>query len=190
MAWELELQMVRNGVPYTVLNVTMRKGDMWINTAAGSYRGEIEEDLRDILYSRHFESGKDEPVKVPPDIQEFLDRWCSEHVSHDAVKVMSHYSERYLNSGKKKIEAESFWYVRPRDKKGELDFDFREANFDGVTTFSMGITDFVAMGDKAYLSGFVIVNGLKWALAGTGGTSIIKENGEWKWYGNQRDVSP
>jgi hypothetical protein len=22
------------------------------------------------------------------------------------------------------------------------------------------------------------------------GTSIIKESGEWKWYGNQRDVSP
>jgi len=51
----------------------------------------------------------------------------------------------------------------------------------------VGITDFVPAGDRAYLAGFTVTNGSKWPLYGA---SIIKENGEWKWYGNQRDVAP
>jgi hypothetical protein len=51
----------------------------------------------------------------------------------------------------------------------------------------VGITDFVPAGDRVYLTGFVINNFGKFAI---GGISIIKENGEWKYYGNQRDVSP
>ena len=55
-----------------------------------------------------------------------------------------------------------------------------------TTSYEAGITDFVPAGDRAYLAGFVSLNGPKVALQGT----VIKENGEWKWYGNQRDVSP
>jgi hypothetical protein len=51
----------------------------------------------------------------------------------------------------------------------------------------VGVTEFVPTGDRAYLAGFQNVNGAKHMLIET---SIINENGEWKWYGNQRDVSP
>ena len=52
-----------------------------------------------MLSSLRYEPVKDEPVKVPPDVQAFLDKVDSDLVSHDVAKVMSHYAERYLNSG-------------------------------------------------------------------------------------------
>jgi hypothetical protein len=170
-AREVELQMVLNGLAFNYLFIGTKKGDTLIGVGVGSFRGRIREDLKAILYSLEFQPGKDEPVKVSPDIQEFLDKYCSAIVSHDVAKVMTHFSDRYLNSGVKKGEMERFWrqYIGP------------------ITSIEVGITDLVPMGDKVYLAGFSRLNFgrqvLKW-------TSIIKENGEWKWYGNQRDVSP
>jgi hypothetical protein len=83
---------------------------------------------------------------------------------------MAYFSDRYLESGSRKDEVEWFW---------------RQA-IGPVTSLEWGITDFVPAGDKAYLAGFINFNTGKWALLGT---SIIKENGQWKWYGNQRDTA-
>ena len=70
-----------------------------------------------------------------------------------------------------KVEVERFWrqFIGP------------------ITSCEVGITELGQEGDKVYLTGFFIRNGVKFPL---GGTSIIKEKGEWKWYGNQKDVSP
>jgi len=92
-------------------------------------------------------------------------------VSHDLAKVMTHYSDRYLNSGEKKGEVERFWRWM----------------IGSVTSINGTVTDFVPAGDKAYLAGFVTGN---FGIGTTRETSIIKENGEWKWYGNQREVVP
>jgi ketosteroid isomerase-like protein len=110
-------------------------------------------------------------VKVPTDIQEFLDSWRNAIVSHDIAKVLAHYSDRFLNSG---------------NKKAWLDQFFRQF-IGSVTSLEVGITDLVPAGDRAYLAGFVSSYFGKRMLQET---SIIKENGEWKWFGNQRDVSP
>ena len=107
-------------------------------------------------------------MKVPSDVQEFLDRYRNDVLSHDLTKVMTHYSDRYLNSGTRKGELERVW----RQVIGP------------VTSVEVGITDFEAAGDRAYLAGFSIFNRAKFMLQDT---SIIKENGEWKFYGNQRD---
>jgi hypothetical protein len=85
---------------------------------------------------------------------------------------MSHYSDKYLNSGVRKGETERVW----------------RQNIGNLVSSKMTITDFVLAGERAYLTGFVIVNN-RFTFSLTE-TSIIKENGEWKWYGNQRDVSP
>jgi hypothetical protein len=84
---------------------------------------------------------------------------------------MTHFSDKYLNSG-----------VR----KGEIERFIRQM-IGSITSFEVGITDLVPEGDQVYIAGFAISNGTKVVLQGT---SIIKENGEWKWYGNQRDVIP
>jgi hypothetical protein len=83
---------------------------------------------------------------------------------------MSHFSERYLHSGVRKGETERF---------------FRQV-MGSVTSDKVSITELVPAGDRVYLAGFESGNFGTVAL----GTSIIKESGEWKFYGNQRDVSP
>ena len=77
-------------------------------------------------------------MKVPPDVQEFLDKHNNDLVSHDLAKVMTHYSDRYLNSGKKKREIERMWGFM----------------IDRITATEIGVTEFVPEGDKAYLAGF------------------------------------
>ena len=93
-------------------------------------------------------------------------------MSHDLAKVITHYSDRYLNSG---------W------TKGQVEQNERQW-INGATSYRIHITDFLAADDRAYVAGFVVVNG-----GPTGPivqTSIIKENGQWRWYGNQRDAAP
>jgi hypothetical protein len=172
-AREVEYQMVsnENGLPVNSCSVATKKDDTGIVITVTSSEGKIGEDLKAILYSFQFEPGKDEPVKVPPDVQEFFDSFCNAWVAHDLKEIMAHYSDRYLQSGTRKGEMERFWrqFIGP------------------MTSFEVGITEFVSSGDKAYLTGFAISNLGKFPL---GGTSIIKENGDWKWYGDQRNPAP
>ncbi len=168
-AREVEIQMVINGVPgYCFFLATMRGGTL-VDTAVGSDMAKIGEDLKGIPYSLQYEPRKDEPVKVPPDIREFLDKFSSDALSHDLAKVMTYYSDRFLDSGAKKGDIERLW----RQFIGS------------ITSYEISVTDFEAAGDKVYLAGFASVNGGRYPLLGT---SIIKENGEWKVYGNQREA--
>jgi hypothetical protein len=170
-AREVEIRMVANSVPRTDIDLATRKGDMLIFVSVQPLDAKIGEDLKAILSSIEFEPAKDKPIKLPPDVQGLLDRHCSACVAHDLAKVMVNYSDRYLNSGDKKGEAERHW----------------KQLIGSITACEIGITDLVAVGDKPYLTGFVTTNFGKMPLRET---SIIKENGEWKWYGNQRDVVP
>ena len=54
-------------------------------------------------------------------------------------------------------------------------------------SFEVGITDFVAAADKAYLSGFAVINGRRHMIRET---SLIKEPTPWKSYGNRRAPAP
>jgi hypothetical protein len=165
---EVEVKAVKGSGTENLMSLVVKKDEWYVITIAASLNGRISEDLKAILYSIEFQPGKDEPVKVPPDVQEFLDRMNSDIVSRDIAKVLSHYSESYLDSGMGKAETERIW----------------RQNISHVTSSRAVVTDFVAEGDRAYFAGFVISNGQKSMLQ----ESIIKENGEWKFYGNQRDV--
>jgi hypothetical protein len=161
-AREIEIQSPHSdGIPGAWLIVSTKKGDTMIQTSVVK-TGKIGEDLKAILYPLQYEPGRDEPLKVSPDVREFLDKFSSDMVSHDLTKVMAHYSDRYLESG---------------GKKGEVERLVKEF-IGSVTSFEIGITDFEAAGDIVYLAGFMNRSGERWQLRET---SIIKENGEWKW---------
>ena len=171
-AQEIEIHLVMNGAPLSTVNLATIKGDVGVTLAAESLDAKIGEDLKAILYSIEFQPGFDEPVKLPPDVQAFIDTMDNAVVSHDLEKVMSHYSDRFLGSGVRKGEVEQQWRFP----------------IGGITSQKSVVTDFIAAGDRAYLAGF-------WDMKPFGRvplreSSIIKENGEWKWYGNQIDVAP
>ena len=170
-AREVEIRGVWNGTPVIFWSLATKKGDVAVHVDVTTMKRTTVEYLKTFSYSLEFEPGKDEPVKVPSDVQGFLDSWRNDVVSHDVAKVMTHYSDRYLNSGEKKGEVERFWRWM----------------IGSVTSINGTVTDFVPAGDKAYLAGFVTGN---FGIGTTRETSIIKENGEWKWYGNQREVVP
>ena len=150
------------------LTLGTKKDDCWINMGVYAPH-KIGEDLKAILYSLRYEPGMDKPVTVPADIREFLDKFSSDMVSHDLAKVMTHYSDRFLNSGTTKKETEE----STRQVIGS------------IKSFEISIIEFVPAGDKVYLAGFATSNAGKEPIKGV---SIIKENGEWKWYGNQREA--
>jgi hypothetical protein len=167
-AREVEMKWVDPQGDVNSFSLATKKGDMSTVTMSLYSTRVIGKDQKAIPYSIKYEAGKDEPVKVPPDIQEFLDGYRNDMLSHDLQKVMTRYSDGYLNTG---------------NRKGEVERLFRPF-INLITSYEVGITYFVAAGDKAYLAGYTISNGTKFPL---GGASIIKENGEWKWYGNQRN---
>ncbi len=170
-ARELELRMVVNGVPRNSFDVATRKGDVLIHTVVTSITGTIGEDLKAIPYSMEFRPEKDKPVEVPPDVEAFFKAAMSNRLSHDLAKIMADYSDRYLNSGM---------------RKGEMG-RFLQPYIGSLMSERVVITDFVPGGDRAYYTGFVVSN---FGTLQAGETSIVKENGEWKLYGNQRDPAP
>jgi len=170
-AREVEFQYVNDGTPINWLGLVTKKGDIWIHADVGSPNGKIGEDLRAIPYSIEFQPGGDERVKLPPDVQKFLDKWCTDLMSRDVTKIVAYYSDRYLESGWKKGQ----WVQFVRDAIGP------------ITSVRVGITDFQAAGDRAYLAGYIYINSEKTWLHET---SLIKQNGGWRWYGNQRDAAP
>jgi hypothetical protein len=173
-AQEVEIKAVENGIPRNLLCVATLMGGIGISVGVGTPKGTIGEDLRAIPYSLQYEPSKDEPVKLPPDVQEFLDKQSNYILSGDVAKLMASFSDKYLNSG---------------IRKGEMERFFR-AGAGTATSFKLTITDFVPAGDRAYYTGFATFVFRNQLFTQPFNDSIIKENGEWKSYGNQRDVAP
>jgi hypothetical protein len=169
-AWEVGFHMVVNGLSRYLSHLVARKGDVVVGTNVSS-GSKIGEDLKTALYSLKFSPGNNKPVNVPTDVRELCDRHCNAMVAHDVARLMADHSDRYLNSGVGKGEWERF----QRQVVGR------------VTSCEISITDFVSAGDQAYLAGFIKSYFGKSMLLQT---SIIVENGEWKFYGNQREVVP
>jgi len=160
--WELN-----SGMKLNTLLFTGKKDDTWILVGLSNTKGGIGEDLRKIAYSLKIKPGKEELVKVPLDIQEFLDQFSKDIVSHNMEKVMLHYSDRFFNDGNGKSKVEGVW------KRYLL----------MVTSCKISTTGFESQGDKAHLAGFITINNRKSPLKGS---PIIKENGKWRWFGNQK----
>ena len=177
-AREVELEFVgKNGPKVNNLILMTKKGTVWISVTLMDDKGKIGEDLKNYAYSLTFQPSREEPVKVPPDVRVFLDKWSSDLVSGDLERIMSNFSDQFLNNGMKKSGQEQFFRSAPLSPVVV-----------GVTSQEITVTVFEPQGDKTYLAGFVagkfksgtsFVNPL-------GQQHMIKENGQWKWCGNQK----
>jgi hypothetical protein len=179
IAQEAEIEFVPPPGPPKVnlFELTTKKDGVWIMVHVAHDEGMVGENLKSVAYSLKVPRGKPEPVKVPPDVQALLDQHCRAVEASDVAKIMANYSDQFLNDGRKKA-AEEQWY--------------RYAPFSpivvGVASNEITVTVFEPHGDKAYLAGFV---GYTLKAGPPGDTpfpipQIIKEDGQWKWYGNQK----
>jgi hypothetical protein len=168
-AREVELTMLANGQHRDVASLTIAISDVLILATAWSPEERVSAELRASLYSLELQPERGDSPKVPSDVQEFLNRFCADVVSHDVDRIASHFSDRFLASGERRAPAGQNW----KQIAG------------AITSCRAVVTDFVPAEEKAHLAGFLVFNTGKCVLMGT---SIIREDGEWKWYGNQRDV--
>lgn len=178
-AQEAEIEWVlTNGPKINSFLLATEKDGIWIWVSLHHDQGMIGDDLKRIAYSLKVSQGKPKPVKLPPDVQAFLDKFCSDIDSGDAAKVMTNYSDRYVYNRMKKGDQE-LWYRYSPYSPLQL----------GITGATVTVTIFEPQADKAYLAGF---HGGKPKSGAPGPTppiadnQIIKENGQWKWYGNQK----
>jgi hypothetical protein len=138
----------------------------------------IVEDLKKIASSLAFQPAREEPVKVPPDVRAFLDMYCSDVVGHGVKAMMAHFSDRFHHSGMNKPVWEQMWQNSP-------DSPVQRRTISSEAT----VTVFEPRGEKAYIDGFVLetdmvnVNALKFPMFFQ---QIIREHGQWKWFGNQK----
>ena len=178
-AQEAEIAFVSNEEKVNMLVLTTRKDTAWIQIIQTSDKGKMGEDLKNYPYSLTFQQGREEPVKVPSDVQEFLDRYSSDLVSGNVERIMANFSDRFLNQRRKKAFYE-IWFRNSPDSPIQ----------GGLISSEATVTVFEAKGDKAYVDGFFASKARDHAdkalKAPMGFRQIIKENGQWKWYGDQR----
>ncbi len=168
---------IKNAPKYYGFLLTTKKDLAWISIMLTDDK-RIGEDLKRIAYSLTFQPGREKPVKVPPDVQAFLDMYCADLVSHDVKTIMAHYSDRFRHSAVSKPLMEQLFRNNP-----SLPIQR------GVTSCEATATVFEAHGDRAYVDGFLLekakgdTNALKTPMEFQ---QIINEHGEWKWFGNQK----
>jgi hypothetical protein len=92
---------------------------------------------------------------------------------------MANFSDRFLNQRRKKAFYEQ-WFRNNPDSPIQR----------GLISSEATVTVFEAQGDKAYVDGFFASKARDHAdkalKAPMGFRQIIKEQGQWKWYGDQR----
>ncbi len=178
-AQEAEIEWVwPNGPRTNTFLLATKRDSMWIWVSLYNDQGVTGDNLKKIAYSLKVQQGKQEPVKLPADVQAFIDESLKALIGGDIDKIMSHVSDRYLNNGMKKAGLKQFYLYSPYSPLKA-----------GIESGKTTITIFEPQGNKAYLTGFPagrLKSGAPWPETPLGDRQIIKENGHWKWYGNQK----
>lgn len=109
-------------------------------------------------------------INLPPDVQSFLDQFRKDVLSHDMKKISRHYAENFKQDG--------------YNRKAFLDILSKTVNF--ITKYEIKLTKFEPGNNSgiAFIDGAVVLGAVAVPLADN--SMITKENGVWKWYGNQK----
>lgn len=119
--------------------------------------------------------GTDEPadyeepaVDLPDDVEAFLESDRQAVLSGDMEAVMAHYHPDYLDQGRSRADQ--------RDMLAQV--------VPMLSRYEVELTGFERDGDRAMVEGVVRTNFGSQALPE--GAMMIREDGEWLWYGNQQ----
>jgi pimeloyl-ACP methyl ester carboxylesterase len=105
---------------------------------------------------------------LPADIQAFLDELNNTVKANDLEKIMTYYSDKFLEDGSTKKDKRGLWkqYIKM------------------MTSYKWKLSKCEVKGNIAHVAG-VMENNFG-APPIPAGTMLIKENGQWKLYGNQK----
>ena len=177
-AREVETEWVyKNGPKANGLLLDTKKESAWISITLIDDK-KIGEDLKKIAYSLTFLQGREEAVRVPPDVRAFLEMYCTDLMGHDVKAIMEHFSDRFLYSRGGKAIIEQWLRNDPNSPIQR-----------GLISCEATVTVFEPHGDKAYVDGFLVSKAKSEAKARKTPMQfqqIINEHGQWKWYGNQK----
>ena len=110
-------------------------------------------------------------IKLPEDVQSFFDQFRKDMLTYDMKKISPHYAVNFKQDG--------------YDRKAFLEVLSKTVNF--VTKYEIKLTKFEAdknSSDIVLIDGSVDLGSMTVPFADR--SMIIKENGVWKWYGNQK----
>jgi len=170
--------LIPNGPKINSFLLATKKDGMWIWISLHDDKGRLGEDLMSIAYTLNVPQGKQEPAKLPSEIRELLDKSCRDIEKGDAGRMMTNFSSRFLHNGMKKAALEQWFRYAPESPIQQ-----------GFTACTYTVTYFEPQGDKAYLAGFrggKLKSGADASPFPIGDNRLINENGQWKWYGNQK----
>jgi hypothetical protein len=169
---------ITNGQNGSGLYLATKKDLTWVTIFIAGVQERPGEDWKKVAYSLTFQPDREKPITVPPDVRAFLDMYCTDMVSRDLNAIMAHYSDRFVYSAMNKAFHEQWFRNDPISPIQT-----------GITSCEATITVFEHREDKAYIDGFFMakVRGdasplqfpMRWQ-------QIINENGQWKWFGNQK----
>lgn len=123
-----------------------------------------------IIPSSH--AGSPAVAAIPADLQQFVIDFNAAMRSRDLERVMAFYSDRYLQDG--------------RDKPAHR--SFIDGWIGGISDFRLRLTYFAPIDrERAYIAADIKrVIGMELESRKTPDYQVIKENGQWRWLGNQK----
>ncbi len=110
-------------------------------------------------------------IRIPEDVQSFLDQYRKDILTYDMKKISLHYADNFKQDG--------------YDRRAFLEVLNRTVNF--ITKYDVKLTKLEA--DKINTAIFLIDGSVDlgpMTVPFADNSLMIKENGVWKWYGNQR----
>jgi hypothetical protein len=180
-AREIELEYLRKNDPKLRLNeftLITKKELLWVWVTVIDDSGRIGDDLKKHARSLAFQPDREKPVAVPMDVKAFFDMWCADVKGHEAKALMTHFSDRFLHAGYGKAAMDQFFRNHPASPAKR-----------DVLLCEPTVTLFEPRADRAYVDGFFVEQskGESTALKiPFTWQQIIKEQGQWKWFGNQK----
>ena len=145
-AREVELEFVpKNGPKMNHFLLMTKKELTWISITLGNDKGKIGEDLKNYAYSLTFQPSREVPVKVPPDVRAFLDKYASDTVSGDVERIMANFSDQFLHRGQRKAFFEQYFRNDPTapTKRGVISIEITVTVFESQGDIRRTLTDSV-----------------------------------------------
>jgi hypothetical protein len=179
-AQEAEIEwVVTNGPKMNTFLLGTDRNGTWTLISLEQDNGKTGEDLKSIAYSMKFQPEREKPVDLPPGVRALFERWSDAIVRGDVTAVMDNYSNHFNHNGATKAMIAQ-WMATSPDSPVKA----------GLASLPMTATFFEAQGDKAYVSGFYggkLKDGTPARTTPVGNLmQLIKENGEWKYLGNNK----